>query len=77
MAVLGLGSEPQALVTDGDVGRASFLFVVPGDYDLDLTPPGGYEMTTTPPVPIEGLTVDPGAVENVTITIDSFGAVTP
>jgi hypothetical protein len=72
-----LGSESQTLVTDGDVGRASFLFVVPGDYDLDLTPPGGYEMTTTSPVPIEGLTVDPGAVENVTITIDSFGAVTP
>lgn len=72
-----LGSESQALVTDGDVGRASFLFVVPDDYDLDLTPPTGYEMTTTPPLPIENLTVDPGDVENVTITIDSFGLVTP
>ncbi len=72
-----LGSEPQALVTDGDVGRASFQFVVPGDYDLDLTPPTGYEMTATPSLPIEDLTVDPGAVENVTITIDSFGPVAP
>lgn len=77
MAVLGLGSVPQALVTDGDVGRTSFQFVVPDDYDLDLTPPGGYEMTTTPSLPIENLTVDPGQVENVTITIDSFGPVSP
>ena len=72
-----LGSESQPLVTDGDVGRASFQFVMPDDYDLDLTPPTGYEMTTTPSVPIVNLTVDPGEVENVTITIDSFGAVGP
>jgi len=72
-----LGSESRWLVTDGDVGRASFQFVVPGPYDFDLTPPGGYEMTTTPAVPILGMAVDPGEVENVTITIESFGAVNP
>ena len=73
-----LGTEtPQALVTDGEVGRASWLLVVPGDFDLDLSPPAGYVMTTTPTVPILGLTVDPGDVENVTITIDSFDAESP
>lgn len=73
-----LGTEtPQNLVTDGDVGRASWLLVVPGDFDLDLTPPAGYLMTTTPTVPILGLTVDPGEVEDVTIRIDSFDPENP
>ncbi len=73
-----LGTElPQALVTDGDVGRSSWLLVVPGDYDLHLTPPDGYVMTTTPSVPIIGRTVGPGDVENVTIRIDSFDLENP
>lgn len=72
-----LGAESQPLTTDGDVGRASFLWVMPADYDLDLTPPLGYDMTTTPTVPIVDLTVVPGDSENVTITIDSFELTSP
>ncbi len=72
-----LGSESKSLATDGEVGRASFLWVIPGDYDLGLTQPADYDMTTKPTVPIVGLTVDPGDSENVTIIIDSFEAVSP
>jgi len=68
-----LDGESQALAADG---TATFLFVVPGDYQIDLTPPAGWVFTSSPAVPID-LTVDSQEVENVTITLDSFEEETP
>lgn len=63
-----LDGEDLALEADG---TASFLYVVPGDYQLDLVPPAGWMITTTPTLPID-LTLDSGEVENVTITLESL-----
>jgi hypothetical protein len=63
-----LGGDGQALSAGG---TASWLFVVPDDYELDLVPPAGFTMTTTPTVPFN-VTVEPSGAEDVTITIDSF-----
>jgi hypothetical protein len=52
-------------------GTASFLYVVPDDYQLDLEPPAGWIITTTPTLPLD-LTLDSGEVENVTITLESL-----
>ena len=64
-----LSGEDLALEADG---TASFLFVVPGDYQLDLVPPAGWTITTTPtPLPLD-LTLESGEVEDVTITLESL-----
>ena len=64
-----LSGEELALEADG---TASFLYVVPEDYELDLSPPTGWTMTTTPtPLPLD-LTLESGEVENVTITLESL-----
>ncbi len=63
-----LDGESLALEEDG---TATFLYVLPGDYQLDLEPPAGWSITTTPTVPID-LTLDSGEVEDVTITLDSL-----
>jgi hypothetical protein len=63
-----LDGEDQALAADG---TASFLFVVPGAYPLDLEPPTGVTITTTPELLLD-LTVDPQEVEDVAITIESL-----
>jgi hypothetical protein len=64
-----LSGEELALETDG---TASFLYVVPDDYELDLLPPDGWTITTTPtPLPLD-LTLESGEVENVTITLESL-----
>jgi hypothetical protein len=63
-----LDGEDQALAADG---TASFLFVVPGDLQLDLVSPDGVTITTTPELPLD-LTVDPQEVEDVAITIESL-----
>jgi len=52
-------------------GTASFLYVMPGGYQLDLTPPDGWLITTDPTVPV-GLTLESGEVENVTVTVESL-----
>ncbi|MCK5482278.1 MAG: DUF4382 domain-containing protein, partial [Gemmatimonadetes bacterium] len=63
-----LDGEDQALAADG---TASFLFVVPGAYQLDLMPPTGVTITATPTLP-HAVTVDPQEVEDVAITIESL-----
>ena len=63
-----LSGEDLALEADG---TASFLYVVPDDYQLTLIPPTGWTITTTPTLPID-LTLDSGEVENVTITLESL-----
>ena len=64
-----LSGEDLALEADGTV---SFLYVVPGPYQLDLIPPTGWTITTTPtPLPL-ALTLESGEVENVTITLESL-----
>jgi hypothetical protein len=64
-----LSGEELSLEADG---TASFLYVVPDDYELDLVPPDGWTITTTPtPLPLD-LTLDSGEVENVTITLESL-----
>ena len=63
-----LDGEDQALAADG---TASFLFVVPGDLQLDLVSPTGVTITTTPTLPYD-ITVDPQEVEDVAITIESL-----
>ena len=64
-----LSGEDLALESDG---TASFLYVVPGPYQLDLDPPTGWTITTTPtPLPLD-LTLESGEVENVTITLESL-----
>ena len=63
------GWKPRHLALEAD-GTASFLYVVPDPYQLDLIPPTGWTITTTPTVPI-ALTLDSGEVENVTITMES------
>lgn len=69
-----LSGEDLALESDG---TASFLFVVPGPYQLDLIPPTGWTITTTPtPLPID-LTLESGEVENVAITLESLTEDTP
>ena len=52
-------------------GTASFLYVMPGDYPLDLSPPAGWFITTDPTVPF-GITLESGEVENVTVTLESL-----
>jgi len=64
-----LSGEDLALEADG---TATFLYVVPGPYELDLIPPAGWTITTTPtPLPLD-LTLESGEVENVTITLESI-----
>ena len=63
-----LSGEDLALEADG---TASFLYVVPDDYQLDLIPPTGWTITTTPTLPID-LTLESGEVENVTVTLESL-----
>lgn len=63
-----LNGEDQPLAEDGS---ASFLFVVPDDYQLDLMPPTGVTITATPTLP-HAITVDPQEVEDVAITIESL-----
>jgi hypothetical protein len=64
-----LSGEDLALEADG---TASFLYVMPGPYQLDLVPPTGWTITTTPtPLPLD-LTLESGEVENVTITLESL-----
>jgi len=64
-----LSGEDLALEADG---TASFLYVVPGPYQLNLVPPAGWTITTTPtPLPLD-LTLESGEVENVTITLESL-----
>jgi len=63
-----LDGEELALEADG---TASFLFVVPGDYPLDLIPPAGWTITTTPALPLD-LTVWSGEAKDVTVTLESL-----
>lgn len=64
-----LNGENQALSA---AGTATFLFVVPDDYQVDLTPPAGWIFTSTPTVPVD-VTVESQEIEDVEITLDSFG----
>lgn len=66
-----LSGENQALAPDG---TASWLFVLPGDYQVSLTAPAGFAFNSTPTVPVD-ITVLPGETEEVTITLDSFDPV--
>jgi len=63
-----LDGEELALEADG---TASFLYVVPGDYQLDLIPPAGWTITTTPTLPLD-LTVWSGEAKDVTVTLESL-----
>lgn len=63
-----LDGENLALESDG---TASFLYVVPDDYQLDLIPPAGWTITTTPTLPLD-LTVASGEVKDVTVTLESL-----
>lgn len=66
-ATLG-GGPPVALATDGDVGTATFLYVIPGTYDLDLTSGAVTSFTTAETLPYE-VTVGSDGEEAVTLTI--------
>lgn len=66
-----LDGEDLALEADG---TASFLYVVPGAYQLNLAPPENWTMTTIETLPI-ALTVDSGEVEEVTITLETLSPV--
>jgi hypothetical protein len=63
-----LDGEDLPLESDG---TASFLYVFPDDYQVDLTPPAGWIITTTETLPID-VTVASGEVEDVTITVESL-----
>lgn len=63
-----LDGEELALEADG---TASFLYVVPGDYPLDLIPPAGWTITTTPALPLD-VTVWSGEAKDVTVTLESL-----
>ena len=63
-----LSGEDLPLEADG---TASFLYVVPKDYQLTLIPPTDWTITTTPTLPV-ALTLESGEVENVTITLESL-----
>ena len=63
-----LDGEELALEADG---TASFLYVVPGAYQLDLIPPAGWTFTTTPTLPLD-LTVWSGEAKDVTVTLESL-----
>lgn len=62
------GGAPVSLVTDSDVGTATFQYVIPGTSQIDLASGAVTSFTTDPVVPYE---VDLGSqeVKQVTITI--------
>ena len=49
-------------------GKASFLYIVPGDPSLDVEPPAGFTIVTDPTVPHE-VTIGEQEVKEVLITI--------
>jgi hypothetical protein len=69
------GEENEEQVLEAD-GTTSFLYLLPGDYDLFLDPPTDYEITTDPVLPIE-LTVESEGVIDVTIEVLSLDPVSP
>ena len=64
-ATLG-GGTPVPLTTEGDVGTATFLYVIPGNPELDLTSDDVSSFTTDPVVPFP---VELGSQEVKQVTV--------
>jgi len=62
------GGAPVALTTSGDVGTATFQYVIPGTSQLDLTSGAVSSFTTDPAVPFD-VEVGSQEVKEVTVTI--------
>ncbi len=60
-----LGDEPPVAVVNG---VASFEYLIPGDYSVDLVEPEGVTITTDPTLPL-GVDVDSGEDADVSVTI--------
>ncbi|MFO7587840.1 MAG: DUF4382 domain-containing protein [Gemmatimonadota bacterium] len=68
-----LNGDGVFLVTDGDVGTATFLYVIPGTYDLDIVPPGSVTTFETDPTLPVNLTVGSQEEKAVTVTVTEIG----
>jgi hypothetical protein len=62
------GGAPVSLTTEGDVGTATFQYVIPGTSQLDLTSGEVTSFTTDPAVPF-GVDVASQEVKEVTVTL--------
>ena len=63
------GGSPVALTTEGDVGTATFLYVLPGTWQLDLVSDDVSSFTSDPSVPFDvDVTSDEATTVGVTIT---------
>jgi hypothetical protein len=67
------GGDPVPLTTSGEVGTATFLYVIPGTSELDLTSDDVASFTTDPVVPRD---VEVGSQEVKQVTVKITG-ITP